>query len=118
MVVDRPGRSDRGVVSPVTGVVTKVNRYPGDTVRPGDELFTLRLLSESLHLTQSDLFQVSPEAKLAQAKRQRLAAASGAVPEARMIEADNQVARLQIAAKAYRQELLNRGLAPEQINAV
>src|SRR5579871_4357831 len=42
-IVDRPGFSDRGVVAPITGVVTKVHQMPGDTVRPGDPLFTLRL---------------------------------------------------------------------------
>src|SRR5262245_8706320 len=55
MVVDRPAYSDRGIVSPVTGVVTKVHYFPGDTVKSGDTLFTLRLLSETLHLAQSEL---------------------------------------------------------------
>jgi len=39
MVVDRPGRSDRGIISPVDGVVDKMNYFPGDTVRPGDVLY-------------------------------------------------------------------------------
>src|SRR5262245_60992884 len=41
-IVDRPGVSDRGVPAPVTGVVVKVHRFPGDIVRPGDPLVTLR----------------------------------------------------------------------------
>jgi len=117
MVVDQPGRSDRGIVSPVTGVVTRINHFPGDTVRPDETLFTVRLLSESLHLTQSDLFKATQDIRLAQAQRERLKAAAGAIPEARIIEVDNQITRLEIAVKAYRQELLNRGLVPEQINA-
>jgi hypothetical protein len=36
MVVDLPGRSDRGVVSPISGVVSKVNIFPGDT-KPGND---------------------------------------------------------------------------------
>src|SRR5262249_50241060 len=55
-VVERPGRGDREVVAPVTGVVSAIHHVPGDTVRPGDELFTLRLVSESLHATQTELF--------------------------------------------------------------
>lgn len=118
MVVDRPGQSDRGVVAPATGVIAKVNHFPGDTVRSGDVLFTLKLLSESLHLTQTDLFKATQDIALAQAQRKRLAASGGAVPEARIIEVDNQIARLEVAVKAYRQEMLNRGFGPDLIDEV
>jgi biotin carboxyl carrier protein len=118
MVVDRPGRSDLGVVSPVTGVIARVNYFPGDTVRPGDTLFTIRLLSESLHQTQTDLFKATQDIKLAQAQRKRLAAATGAIPEARLIEVDNQITRLEVAVKAYRRELVNRDFTPDQIDDV
>src|SRR5262245_50812515 len=46
MIVDRPGLSDREIVAPVAGVVSQLLHVPGDTVRPGDKLFTLRLASE------------------------------------------------------------------------
>ncbi len=118
MVVDRPGQSDRGVVAPATGVVARVYRFPGDTVRPGDVLFTLKLLSESLYLTQTDLFKATQDITLAQAQRKRLAASAGAIPEARIIEVDNQITRLEVAVKAYRQELLNRGFGPDMIDGV
>jgi cobalt-zinc-cadmium efflux system membrane fusion protein len=118
MVVDRPGQSDRGVVAPATGVVSKVYRFPGETVRPGDVLFTLKLLSESLYLTQTDLFKIAQDITLAQAQRKRLTAAVGSVPEARIIEVDNQITRFEIAVKAYRQELLNRGFGVELIDGV
>jgi len=118
MVVDRPGLSDRGVVAPASGVVSKVHRFPGDTVQPGDVLFTLKLLSESLFLTQTDLFKSTQDITLAQAQRKRLKDSGGAVPEARLIEVDNQIARLDVAVKAYRQELLNRGFASDMIDGV
>jgi biotin carboxyl carrier protein len=120
MVVDRPAYSDRGIVAPVTGVVTKVHHFPGDTVRPGDTLFTLRLLSESLHLTQSDLFKTSKEVAFTKDQKKRLSglAQAGAIPEAKMIEIDNQLRRLTVAAQAYRQELQTRGLTPGQIDGV
>lgn len=118
MVVDRPGLSDRGVVAPATGVVAKVYHVPGDTVRPGDVLFTLKLLSESLHLTQTDLFKATQDITLAQAQKKLLKQSAGAVPEARVIEVDNQITRLEVATKAYRQELLNRGFTPDMIDGV
>lgn len=116
MVVDRPGQGDRSVVSPATGVIVQVNYVRGDIVRPGDPLFTLRLLSDSLHQTQSDLFKAIQDIKLAQATRERLSQAGEAIPGARLIEVDNQITRLQIAVKACRQELMNRGFTPQQID--
>lgn len=118
MVVDRPGQSDQGVVAPAAGVVIRVARVPGDTVRPGELLFRLRLLSESVHQTQSELFKAAQDIKLAQATRKRYVSLAGAVPEVRIIEVDNQITRLEVAVKALRQELLNRGLADEQIDGV
>ena len=119
-VVDRPAYSDRRVVAPVTGVITRVYHFPGDTVRPGDTLFTLSLLSESLHLTQSDLFKTTQEIQITEEQKKRLADASlqGAVPQARIIELDNQLRRLAVAAQAYRQELQTRGLSKDQIDSV
>ena len=116
MVVDQPGRSDLGIITPVTGVVTRINFFPGETVKPGQELFTIRLLSELLHVTQSELFKSTQDIALAKATRERLAAAGAAIPQARIIEVDSQIKRLEIAVKSARRELLNRGLVPAQID--
>jgi membrane fusion protein, heavy metal efflux system len=120
LIVDRPAQSDRGIVAPVTGVVTKVHRFPGDTVKPGDTLITLRLLSETLHLTQSELFKAAQELEIAKEQQKRLAglALEGAVPAARVIEIENQVRRQTSSVLAYRTELLIRGLTPKQIDGV
>jgi len=117
MVVDRPGLSDRGVVAPATGVISAIHHVPGDTVRPGEVLFTLKLFSESLHLNQAELFKTTQDIKLAQAQRNLLEGARGAVQEARFIEVDNQITRLAVAARAYRRALLNRGLSDGDIEA-
>lgn len=114
MVVDRPGVTDRAVVAPVTGVVARVHKAAGDPVRPGEVLVTLKLLSESLHLTQTELFKAANDAELAKAQRKMLAD-SGVVPAARLVEIDAQLARLAAAARAYRADLLNRGLTEKQV---
>jgi membrane fusion protein, heavy metal efflux system len=115
MVVERPGHSDRSVLAPATAAVTKVFRVPGDTVRPGEPLFALKLLSEALHQTQTDLFKTVQDTDLARAQKKLLESSAGAVAEARIIEVDNQLARLDVAAKAYREALAARGFTPEQI---
>src|SRR5207249_2205542 len=81
VIVDRPGQSDRGVTAPAVGVVFRVYAFPGDTVRPGDRLFALRLISEYLQNTQSELFKTTREMQLAKEQRDRLAvpAKSGAI---------------------------------------
>lgn len=119
-IVDRPGRSDRGVTAPAVGAVVQVHAFPGDTVKPGDRLFTLRLSSEYLQNTQSELFKATRETLLLKEQRSRLEgpAKSGAIPEVRLIEVDNQLRRQTAAIQAYRQDLLTRGLLPEQIDGV
>ena len=120
MVIDRPGFSDRGIVSPASAVVVAIHHVPGDAVRPGEALFTVRLLSETLQLTQTELFKSSQESLIAEEKLKRLKnlAATGTESSFAVIEAENQVRRLGVATKAYRQELLTRGMSVEQINGV
>src|SRR5262245_61735723 len=52
-VIDRPGMSDRGVTTPVAGVVNTIHRLPGETVGPGTTLFKIGVRRESLHPTQA-----------------------------------------------------------------
>ncbi len=118
IVIDRPGFGDRGIVAPATGIVSRFHRVAGETVKPGEPLVTIKLLSETLHLTQTELFKATQDVKLAEEQKKRLASAGGGVAEARVIEVDNQITRLTVAIKAYRQELLTRGLAAAQIDAV
>jgi membrane fusion protein, heavy metal efflux system len=116
IVVDRPGESDRGVTAPVAGIVAAVHAYPGDTVRAGDVLFTLRVVSELVQNAQAELFKAARDLQLNREQLDRLTA-SGVAPEAKLIELQNQDRRLQAAIQAYRQELLTRGLTPAQIDA-
>jgi membrane fusion protein, heavy metal efflux system len=118
MVVDRPGVSDRDVVAPATGVVTEIAHVPGDLVSPGDVLFTLKLASETLQQTQTELFKASQDIKLAEARHKRLAAAGEAIAQARLTEIESEITRLQSAVEAYRQELTNRGFSRYQIDDV
>ena len=119
VIVDRPGVSDRGVIAPVTGVVTEIRSHPGETVEPSAPLFTLRLTSESLHASQRELFRASRGIEIARQQKQRLEGVvqSGAIAQARVIEIDNEVQRLDATVQAYRHELLARGLSEAQVEA-
>lgn len=119
MVVDRPGLSDRGVISPVAGVISAVHIQPGDTLKSGERMFSIRLLSEVFQNSQSELFRATRDLQLNKENLNRLRSIGGdAIPQSRVIELENQEKRLQASITAYRQELLNRGLNQKQIEEV
>ena len=119
VIVDRPGISDRGVVAPVSGIITQIYHYPGDMVKPNSPLFALRLVSESLHASQLELFKATREIEIAENQRQRFTklAQSGALAGSRIIETDNQIDRMQATVEAYQQDLEARGLPTDSIAA-
>lgn len=117
VIADQPGVSDRAVTSPAEGVITSVHAYAGDTVQPGEKLFTIRLLSESLHKAQADLFKATREIELVNEERERIKnlANEGTVAGRRLIELDQEIRRQQGLIQAYQQELEHHGLSGEQI---
>lgn len=117
MLVHRTGQSDRAVTSPAASVVERVYAFEGDTVAPGAPLLRLRLFSEQLQDTQSELFTAAREIELLQEQHQRLRSAveEGAVAQSRLIELENQLRRQEVLVQAARQELLTGGLTAAQI---
>jgi cobalt-zinc-cadmium efflux system membrane fusion protein len=116
-VADRPGLSDRGVTSPAVGVVIAIHAFPGDTMRAGEPLFTLRLFSEYLQSTQTQLFKARQETAIVQAEIDRLSglAKIGAISKSKMIELRSEITRQSTLIQSARQELLTRGLTPDQV---
>ena len=116
-IADRPGYSDRGVISPAVGIVTQIHAFPGDTMRPGESLFTLRLFSEYLQATQTQLYKSTQETEIVQAQIDRLSklASVGGVAGNELIQLRNEISRQETLIRSARQELLTRGLTPEQI---
>jgi membrane fusion protein, heavy metal efflux system len=119
VVVDRPGVSDRGVIAPVTGVVTQIHAHPGSYVEPALPLFTLRLVSDALQTSQLELFKATKEIEIAKQQKKRLTelAATGGLAGSRLIEIDNQIERMDVNVQAYRQSLRARGLPQASIDA-
>lgn len=117
VIVDRPGLSDRGVTAPVAAVVARVHAFPGHTVKPGEPLFTLRLISEYLQTAQAELFKTTQETKITQEKIDRIrpSVTSGGLSEQTLIDLQSQQRRLAAQVQSYRQQLLTRGLSPEHV---
>ncbi|MEM1067371.1 MAG: MchE protein [Planctomycetota bacterium] len=119
-IADRPGYSDRGVISPAVGIVTKIHAFPGDTMRPGDSLFTLQLFSEYLQSTQTQLYKSTQEVEIIQAEIERISALAsiGGVAKNTLIQLRNDIVREQTLIQSAKQELLTRGLMPDQIGQI
>lgn len=117
VIVDRPGITDRGVVAPITGVVTQIHAFPGDAIEPGAPLFTLKLTSEPLYNSQLELYKALQDLQIAERELDRIAeaATTGAIPRARVIEVENQIQRATAMIDSYRQDLHARGLTRDQV---
>lgn len=118
MVVDRPGESDRSVTARLSGIVTKVIAKPGDTVRGGQPLFTLQLVSENLQATQRELATASKELAIATADRDRVAkrVAEQVSPASTLVEPENKVKRATTLVNGLRRQLEGFGLTSKQID--
>lgn len=119
-IMDRPGLSDRGITSPAVGIVTDIHAFPGDMLRPGDSLFTVRLFSEYLQSTQAQLFKANQETTIINAEIERLSglSQSGAVSQSRIIDLQSERSRQNALMHSARQDLLTRGLLPTQIDQI
>lgn len=117
-VVDRPGVTDRSLTSPIAGVITEVHAYQGDIISPGDRLVTVRLVSDYLQKTQSDLFKAVGEISILKKEIERIRSMveRGIIPEKRLIMLRQDVQRQQNQAAASRQDLISRGFNELQVS--
>ena len=120
VIEDRPGLTDRGITAALAGVVTQVHAFEGDIVRPGEKLFTIRLVSEYLQQSQTDLFKATREIEILNQEVQRIRGliADGSLPGKRGLELEQQISRQNAKVDAYRQDLMSRGLSEDQVNQI
>lgn len=120
VVVERRGKGDQSYTSPVSGVVKAIHALPGDVVHLGDPLVTLRINSEPLQSSQTELYKTAQEIKITADQKERLDKLfkQGTVPESRILDLQYQLDRLGATRKAYRADLGLKGLFPDMIDQV
>lgn len=120
VIEDRPGITDRGITAPLSGVITQIHAFEGDIIQPGEKLFSIRLVSEYLQQTQSDLFKAVREIEIfdQEIKRIQGLVESGTLPGKRTLELDQQISRQNAKIDAFRQDLISRGLSEDQVQQV
>src|SRR5262249_34003229 len=71
VVVERRGKGDQSIVAPLAGVIKEIHAIPGDVVQPGGAVLTLRLISEPLQTSQTELFKTAQEIKIPRDQKAR-----------------------------------------------
>ena len=116
-IVDRPGMTDRSLTAPIAGVITAVHAHQGDIIKPGDRLVTVRLVSDYLQQSQSDLFKAVRETEIVNREIQRIQGMvrQGIVPEKRLIMLQQDIDRQRSQIDAIYQDLITRGFSDAQV---
>lgn len=120
LVVERPGRSEMQVATPLTGVVTRIWPLQGETVTAGQPLFDLRLTHEEVVEAQAEFLRTAEELEVLRREVQRLAkvAADGAIAGKSLLERTYEQQKLEAAFRAQRQRLLLHGLSQTQVDQI
>jgi hypothetical protein len=119
MVVERPGRSQIHITSPLTGVVTKIYPVQGAAVEPGSPMFEVRLTHEELVTAQSELIHTAESLEVVNREIDRLKGlGEGVVAGKRILEQEYEKQKLEASLRATRQALILHGLTEEQVETI
>lgn len=120
IVAEQQGHSERRIPATVSGIVTKLHIFPGQSVRPGDALMDIQPTSELLTTTQASLLRTLKDIELIDLELKRIApfVESGSLPAKTKLEKEYERRRLESQQLVQTQELLVRGLTPEQIHTI
>lgn len=120
LVVERPGRTQVQVATPLTGVVVHVHALEGEAVEPGTLLFQIRLTHEDLVQSQTDFLATLGELDVEEREIKRLSAVTntGAVAGKVLLEREYARDKLNARLDAQREALRLHGLANSQIEQI
>ncbi|MCR9199814.1 MAG: efflux RND transporter periplasmic adaptor subunit [Planctomycetaceae bacterium] len=119
-VRERPTTSNLQASSRMSGVVRRIFVQVGQSVREGDPLVELELTGDELASAQSLLLDSVQQLKIIDDEIARLqpASADGGIARKNLIEKQYEQRRMKSVIEAKRQELLIRGLAEEDVDAI
>ena len=120
LVIEKPGQSGLTVTSPIQGIVREIHKFPGQSLEPGDRLFTVQVTDEALERAQLTLLETLIKTTLTESEIERLEplAESGAIMGRRKLELEYQLKQLNSEKSARLQELRLRGLSDEQVDRI
>lgn len=120
VVAEEPGHCERRISTTVNGVILKVHALQGQTVKPGDALFDIQPTSDLLTNAQAGLLKTIQDLELADSELARLRPQvdTGTLGKNAYLAKEADKKRLESTRLIQMQELLVRGLSPDQIRTI
>ena len=119
IVVERMGRSQTKITSPMTGIVTKVYPLEREIVIPGKPLFDLRLTHEDVVSAQTEFLTQLQKLDVVEQELARLEGiGEGIIAGKRIVEQKYKLKQATGLLSALRQSLLLHGLSEQQIATI
>lgn len=120
IIVERPGRTQIHVATPMTGVITHVHAVSGEAVQSETLLFQIRLTHEDLVQAQTEFLKTIGELDVERREIQRLsdATSTGAVAKIKLLERQYSEEKLEALLRAQREALRLHGLSEEQVERI
>lgn len=120
IVVERPGRTQIQVATPMTGVITHVHAVTGEAVDSGTLLFQIRLTHEDLVQAQTEFLKTIGELEVERREIKRLteATSTGAVAKIKLIERQYEEQKLAVLLQAQQEALRLHGLSERQVQQI
>jgi membrane fusion protein, heavy metal efflux system len=120
IIVERPGRTQLQVSTPMAGVVTHVHAVRGEAIAPGSLLFELRITAEELVSTQTALLRTLGELDVERREIIRLeeVTKSGAIPQKTLLERQYARDKLEVLLTTQKEALRLHGLSDRQVEDI
>lgn len=120
IIAERRGRSRMEVGTPLTAEINRIFVSQGEAVRPGQELFELRLTHDELVQLQANLLQIAEELEIVKREIARLeqVAREGALAGRSVLERKYEQQKLEATLRVRRQAMLLHTFSDEQIDEI
>ena len=119
IVVERPGRSQRHITAPLTGVITAIHAVPGEAVEPSQPLFEMRLTHEELVAAQREYLRTAENLDVVNREIARLRGlGEGVIAGRRVLEQEYEKQKLEASLRAESQAMLLHGIDESQVEEI
>ncbi len=118
IVAERPGRSTTNMTAPVSGIVLRIYRQPGEMLFPGEPMLDMDLSNESEVAQQMELLSLCQKLEIVDQELGRLAAVAEGLVTKTIRETEFEKRQLESDIQALVKTLTLSGFAEEDIRRV
>lgn len=118
IVAERPGRSTTNVTSPVSGIVLRIYRQPGEMLFPGEPMLDMDLANESEMAQQMELLSQCQKLEIVEQELARLAQVAEGLVTKTIRETEFEKRQLETQIESMVKTLTLSGFAEEDIRRI